>query len=115
MHTGEAIPVVLEAARLRDVVLEMTRGHFGMTTVIDGAGRLVGVITDGDLRRLHLGDAPVTALTAGGRQPSAKVIGADDLTAKALPSWSLRSRASSSRRGSRQTGSSHAHITRQDR
>jgi arabinose-5-phosphate isomerase len=85
MHTGAAVPVVPEPAALRDVVLEITRGRFGMTTVVDAAGRLIGVITDGDLRRLHLRDADVAALTAGevaSRHP--KLIAPDDLAAKAL-------------------------------
>ncbi len=56
MHTGDAVPVVAKETKLRDVVLEMTRRRLGMTTVVDGSGRLVGVITDGDLRRLHLQD-----------------------------------------------------------
>ncbi len=43
---------------LRDVVVEMTRKRLGMTTVVDASGRLVGVITDGDLRRLHLRTGP---------------------------------------------------------
>ena len=38
MHTGDAMPVVAETARLREVVLEMTRKGLGMTTVVDGTG-----------------------------------------------------------------------------
>jgi len=85
MHTGDAVPVVDEGAKLKDVILEMTRKGLGMTTVVDGAGRLVGVITDGDLRRLHLREEPLAELTAAQcatRQP--KCIGADELAAKAL-------------------------------
>src|SRR5947199_679076 len=54
MLTGDAVPVVPENTRLREVIVEMTRKRKGMTTVIDGAGRRVGVITDGGLRRLPL-------------------------------------------------------------
>jgi arabinose-5-phosphate isomerase len=85
MHTGEAVPIVPDTAALRDAVVEMTRCRFGMTTVVDPAGRLVGVITDGDLRRLHLRSADVTAATAGEvatRHP--KLIASDELAAKAL-------------------------------
>jgi arabinose-5-phosphate isomerase len=85
MHTGDAVPLVPEAAGLRDVVLEMTRGRLGMTAVVDEAGRLAGVLTDGDLRRLHVQEADLAALTAregGSRHP--KVIAPDDLAAKAL-------------------------------
>jgi len=59
MCTGEAVPFVSDDALLKDVVAEMTQKRLGMTTVVDGAGRLVGVITDGDLRRLHLRSGPI--------------------------------------------------------
>jgi arabinose-5-phosphate isomerase len=85
MHTGEAVPVVASDTKLRDVVVEMTRRRFGMTTVVDTSGRLIGVITDGDLRRLHLQDLPGGELTAheiATRHP--KLIASDELAAKAL-------------------------------
>jgi len=85
MHTGDAVPSVDEEARMKDVIVEMTRKRLGMTTVVDDAGRLVGVITDGDLRRLHLGGQPITELPAGlVATRNAKVIAAEDLAAKAL-------------------------------
>lgn len=95
MHTGEAVPVVGRQAGLRDVVAEMTRKRFGMTTVVDEVGRLAGIITDGDLRRLHLRDVALDALCAGeiaSREP--KVIAADDLAAKAIEvmeAWAITS------------------------
>ncbi len=95
MHTGEAVPVVHEDARMKDALLEMTRKRLGCTTVADGGGRLLGVITDGDLRRLHLGEVAIGELTAGGvatRDP--KLIRADDLAAKALEvmeAWAITS------------------------
>jgi arabinose-5-phosphate isomerase len=52
MYTGAALPRVAPESRMRDVIGEMTRKGLGMTTVVDGSGRLVGAITDGDLRRL---------------------------------------------------------------
>ena len=97
MHGGDTIPLVGEQAALRTAVEEMTRPRArsaaagesphacGMTTVVDAEGRLVGVITDGDLRRLHLRGASFETLRAGevaSRSP--KTIGADDLAAKAL-------------------------------
>jgi arabinose-5-phosphate isomerase len=51
MHTGDAIPQVAPATRMADVIYEMSRKKLGMTTVID-RGKLVGIISDGDLRRL---------------------------------------------------------------
>jgi arabinose-5-phosphate isomerase len=86
MHTGEAMPIVAEPAPLADAVQEMTRKGLGMTTVVDADGCLVGVITDGDLRRLHLrGGGAVDMLRAGEvATRSPRTIGADDLAAKAL-------------------------------
>ncbi len=51
MHTGEAIPRVRASAKMKDVLFEMTKKRLGMTTVADDRGRLLGVISDGDLRR----------------------------------------------------------------
>ena len=51
MHTGDHVPRVGPGAPMRDVLFEMTRKRFGMTTVVDEADRLLGVISDGDLRR----------------------------------------------------------------
>jgi arabinose-5-phosphate isomerase len=53
MHTGDQIPRVGQTTPMKDVLFEMTRKRFGMTTVVDASGRLAGVISDGDLRR-HL-------------------------------------------------------------
>jgi arabinose-5-phosphate isomerase len=51
MHTGARIPKVQSQAALTEALLEMTGKGLGMTAVTDAAGRLVGVYTDGDLRR----------------------------------------------------------------
>lgn len=53
MHAGEALPRVSPDAILRDVVDEISRRRLGMTCVVDTDGTLLGVVTDGDLRR-HL-------------------------------------------------------------
>ena len=95
MLTGEAVPLVGQTTPLRDVIVEMTKKRKGVTTVVDVAGRLVGVITDGDLRRLHLSGPPIDALSAGEvatREP--KTIRGDDLAAKALEvmeTWQITS------------------------
>ncbi len=52
MHTGEATPQVAADATLSEALLEMTRKGLGMTTVVDAGGRICGIFTDGDLRRL---------------------------------------------------------------
>lgn len=51
MHRGTDIPLVREDAVVRDALLEMSSKHLGMTGVVDSDKRLVGVFTDGDLRR----------------------------------------------------------------
>jgi arabinose-5-phosphate isomerase len=52
MHSGKDLPLVRQTASLREALLEMTSKGLGMTAVVDDAERLVGVLTDGDLRRL---------------------------------------------------------------
>jgi arabinose-5-phosphate isomerase len=55
MHGTSRLPLVDQAAPMRDVILTMTSSGFGIAGVTDKAGRLIGVITDGDLRR-HFDD-----------------------------------------------------------
>jgi arabinose-5-phosphate isomerase len=52
MHRGEDLPRVGRDAKLPDVIYEMSKKGLGMTTVVDDDGRLAGIVTDGDLRRL---------------------------------------------------------------
>jgi arabinose-5-phosphate isomerase len=51
MRTGEQVPRVPSGTSLRQAVIEMSRGRIGMTAVVDAGGRVMGVFTDGDLRR----------------------------------------------------------------
>jgi arabinose-5-phosphate isomerase len=51
MHTGDAIPRVGPETRMKDVLFEMTRKRLGLTTVTEEDGTLLGMISDGDLRR----------------------------------------------------------------
>ena len=95
MHTGDAVPRIAASAPLEAALVEMTKKRLGMTTVVDDAGCLVGVITDGDVRRLYVGARAVSNITAGEvatGQP--KTIAADDLAAKALEvmeAWAITS------------------------
>ncbi len=64
MHRGEQMPLVRSDSRLREAVTEMTVKRLGTTGIVDDAGKLVGILTDGDLRRIleHRGtilDVPV--------------------------------------------------------
>src|SRR5207249_1845716 len=51
MHTGKHCPIVQTGTRMRDVIYEMSSKGLGMTCVVDGDETLLGIITDGDLRR----------------------------------------------------------------
>ena len=51
MHAGDAVPRVQRDSLMPDVIHEMSSKRLGITCVVDGEGRLVGVVTDGDLRR----------------------------------------------------------------
>ena len=73
MHEGAALPRVGESTPLREVMLEIMDKRLGVTTVVDGDGRLAGVITDGDFKRILLRHPDPWALTARevmGREPS---------------------------------------------
>ena len=63
MHTGEAVPSVVAGAPLKDALLEMTRKGLGMTAVVDGQRKLLGIFTDGDLRRALDRDVNLKATT----------------------------------------------------
>ena len=51
MHTGEGVPAVSTSVRLSDALMEMSRARLGMTAVVDDERRVLGIFTDGDLRR----------------------------------------------------------------
>ena len=78
-------PVVLPAASVKEVIVEMTKKRLGTTVVTDAAGKVLGIITDGDLRRMLEKTNDFEALTAAdimGRNP--KTIAADALATEAL-------------------------------
>jgi arabinose-5-phosphate isomerase len=52
MHTEEKLPLVLNTAKIKDALVEMSLKGLGMTSVVNKEGQLVGVFTDGDLRRI---------------------------------------------------------------
>ncbi|MDO7597563.1 MAG: KpsF/GutQ family sugar-phosphate isomerase [Pseudomonadota bacterium] len=52
MHTGDTIPKVADGALISDALVEMTNKGLGMTAVTDSRGQVVGIFTDGDLRRV---------------------------------------------------------------
>ena len=84
MHAGDELPAVREDASLSQALMEMSRKRLGMTSVIDAEGRLVGLFTDGDLRRAL--DTDLDVRTAGIAQVmtrNPRTIGADHLAVEA--------------------------------
>ncbi|HYU46327.1 MAG TPA: KpsF/GutQ family sugar-phosphate isomerase [Terriglobales bacterium] len=85
MHSGEAVPRVNAATKMPDVIYEMSRKKLGVTAVVEG-DRLLGVISDGDLRRLleqrGKDTLDLTAEDCMTRTP--KTIGAEEFAATAL-------------------------------
>ena len=66
MHSGETLPKVCSDATLSETLLEMSRKGLGMTTVVDANGKLLGLFTDGDLRRLlDHGEVAIQQLSVG--------------------------------------------------
>src|SRR5690606_12473713 len=63
MRTGAALPQVPTGSRLVDAILEITRKRMGMTAVVGHDGRMAGIFTDGDLRRLLEQGREVQGLT----------------------------------------------------
>ncbi|MHB1690857.1 MAG: KpsF/GutQ family sugar-phosphate isomerase [Thiomonas sp.] len=85
MRAGDAVPRVGQAAPFSAALLEMTRKGLGMTAVVDDAGALLGVITDGDLRRLLERGVDLRQLSAGqAMHPNPRTIGEGALAVEAV-------------------------------
>jgi arabinose-5-phosphate isomerase len=84
MHSGDAVPRVAPTTKMADVIYEMSRKGLGITTVVEN-NRLLGVISDGDLRRLLEKRKDVLSLTAGDCvTPNPKTIAGDEFAMAAL-------------------------------
>jgi arabinose-5-phosphate isomerase len=86
MHSGAAMPRVAPNAAMPDVFHEMSAKGLGMTTVLEADGRLAGILTDGDLRRLmekHRG-AVLEMRAADGMTKTPQTIGPHVLASEAL-------------------------------
>jgi arabinose-5-phosphate isomerase len=86
MHAGEALPHVSRDTPMPDVFHEMSAKKLGMTTVLEPDGRLAGILTDGDLRRLmekHRG-AVLEMRAADGMTKNPQTIGPHLLASEAL-------------------------------
>jgi arabinose-5-phosphate isomerase len=85
MHSGDEIPAVTPLTPMADVIFEMSSKKLGITTVQED-GRLCGVISDGDLRRLleREGGAALSKTAGEAMNPHPRTIAGDELAAKAL-------------------------------
>ena len=85
MRTGENAPRVADAVTTMDAMLEMSRGRMGMTAILDAGARVIGIFTDGDLRRVlqkgvDLRTTPIIEVMSS----SPRTIGPDRLAAEAV-------------------------------
>ena len=83
MHSGDAIPLVALGTRMADAVVEMSTKGFGCVGVTGTTGNLVGIITDGDLRR-HMRSDLLDALVDEVMTPAPKTVRPDQLASEAL-------------------------------
>jgi arabinose-5-phosphate isomerase len=85
MHTGDALPCVAPSTKMPDVIYEMSRKKLGVTAVVEGE-KLVGIISDGDLRRLleRRGKDAMDLTAAEAMTKSPKTIFADQFAASAI-------------------------------
>jgi arabinose-5-phosphate isomerase len=89
MHSGDSVPLVPPATPIMETVLAMTAKGFGCAGIVDAAGRLIGIITDGDLRR-HWSDNSQTAADVMTRAP--KTIRPQALAQEALAMMNITER-----------------------
>ena len=89
MHTGEAVPKVSVDTLIKDAIYEISSKKMGVTAVLDPAGKLLGVISDGDLRRWmerteKTGENLLAKKAGDIMTPDPKVIAKDALAAEAM-------------------------------
>ncbi|WP_374654360.1 SIS domain-containing protein [Dongia sp.] len=83
MHAGKEVPLIAQSAPMGQALIEMTSKTFGCVGAVDAQGDLVGIITDGDLRR-HMGDALLTQDVAAVMTGHPLTITAQALAAEAV-------------------------------
>jgi arabinose-5-phosphate isomerase len=85
MVKGELVPKVRQEVGVREAILEISSKRLGATCVVDASGRLAGIITDGDLRRILEKTTDLTGYTAGAvMKKNPKTIAPDQLAVVAL-------------------------------
>ena len=88
MHTGERVPRIDVNARMSEAIVEMTSKGFGCVAVFEGGDRLVGIVTDGDLRRHLKADFSLETPVASVMTRKPRMIAPDALVEEALESIS---------------------------
>ena len=83
MHQGEALPLIDGAMKMDEAIVVMTEKGFGCLGIRDDQGKLIGIVTDGDLRR-HMADDLLTKTASDIMTTKPQTISGDKLTAEAL-------------------------------
>jgi arabinose-5-phosphate isomerase len=83
MHTGSSVPLIARGAAMSEAIVEMTARGFGCVGITDAAGKLIGIITDGDLRR-HMRPDLLAAPVDDVMTKNPKTISGDQLVSEAL-------------------------------
>jgi arabinose-5-phosphate isomerase len=83
MHRGDRLPIAASDAMMAEAIVVMTEKAFGCLGVVDGNGNLVGIVTDGDLRR-HMGNGLLAQRTGDIMTPAPKTVSPDLLASAAL-------------------------------
>jgi arabinose-5-phosphate isomerase len=83
MHSGDAVPLKPLGTPMSDALVEMTSKGFGCVAIVDTAGQIVGIVTDGDLRR-HMQPDLLTARVDDVMTKNPKTISRDQLASEAL-------------------------------
>jgi arabinose-5-phosphate isomerase len=83
MHSGDKLPLTTAGTSMRDAIVLITQKGFGVLGIVDAQGKLIGIITDGDLRR-HLSSDFLDKTTGDVMTRGPKTIGTDLLVASAM-------------------------------
>ncbi len=89
MHSGTSLPLVRSSDVMGDAIVEISSKGFGCAGVLDGEGKLAGIVTDGDLRR-HMRPDLMTARVDSVMTASPKTIAGDALAVEALDALNTR-------------------------
>jgi len=90
MHKGDAVPLVPHTATMQDAILEMSKKRLGCVGIVDAAGALQGIITDGDLRR-HMSADLMNKTAADVMTKNPRTIAADKLAPEAVAAMQEKS------------------------